>query len=92
MLRVGCNEKSLKSCSCFRLRPRPGLERASLASPTLSSVHDRALATADKLCSNVVACRKGVSTQLEASSRDCTRLAGLKVLAKPVLPGCARDN
>ena len=28
----------------------------------------------------VVACRKGVSTQLEAPSRNCTRLSGLKVL------------
>ena len=28
--------------------------------------------------SNVVACRKGVSTQLEAPSRNCTRRGGLK--------------
>jgi hypothetical protein len=27
-------------------------------------------------CSNVVACRKGVSTQLEAPSRNCTCVAG----------------
>ena len=38
------------------------MERASLARPTLSGVHDRALATADKLCS----CSKsGVGELLE---------------------------
>jgi len=34
------------------------------------------------LGSYVVACRKGVSTQLEAPSRNCTRLSGLKVLVR----------
>jgi len=31
-------------------------------------------------CSNVVACRKGVSTQLEAPSRNCTPRSGSEVL------------
>jgi hypothetical protein len=60
----------------------PVVERASLARPTLSGVHDRVVAPADKLCwcSCVVACRKGVPTQLEPPSRNCTRVAGLAML------------
>jgi hypothetical protein len=48
----GALVRRIKSSSCFRLRLSPVVERASLARPTLSGVHDRALATADKLCSS----------------------------------------
>ena len=87
--------------SAFGVRARastfaraPVVERASLARPTLSGVHDRVVATADKLCSCscVVACRKGVSTQLEPPSRNCTRVAGLGTLTGICLGGRVRRD